>query len=204
MKLERVRGGTGRFDILHNSREGLWDAVFSLSVLRNKSPVPGCFCTVLESCQAVGAHGLTCSKWSMPAERDISALQELQVTLSWRSSVNCACLGLPGSVLRGFSCGLATGTPQLPYSWLPSIISSSFSCCWTEVSFAAHSAGYVLSFSQGAWETIVFSFLTKSLHSHSRQEVKQFKCLQISFLFSLYPKQAPDVELQKCKLTSYL
>lgn len=126
MKLERVRGGMGRFDILHNSREGLWDAVFSLSVLRDKSPVPGCFCTVLESCQAVGAHGLTCSKWSMPAGRGISALQELQVTLSWRSSVNCACLGLPGSVLRGFSCGLATGTPQLPYSWLPFIISSSF------------------------------------------------------------------------------
>lgn len=116
-------------------------------------------------------------------------------------------LSLPGSVLQGFSCALAIGTPQLPYSCLPFVISSSFSCCRAEVSFAAHSAGYVLSFSQGAWETIVFSFLTKSLHSHSRQEVKQFKCLQISFLFSLSPKQAPDVELQKnqkSKLTSYL
>lgn len=33
--------------------------------------------------------------------------------------------------------------------------------------------------------------------------MKQFKCLQISFLFSLCPKQAPDVELQK-KQTDFL
>lgn len=205
MKLERVRGGTGRFDILRNSWEGLWDAV-SPSLCWERSPqcllaLPQSSCPgELSGCRNSWTHLLQAIHGSR--KRHFST-QELQVTLSWTSSVNCACLGLPGSVLRGFSCGLATGTPQLPYSWLPFIMSSTFSCCWTEVSFAAHSAGYVLSFSQGAWETIVSPFLTKSLHSHSRQEVKQFKCLQISFLFSLCPKQAPDVELQK-KQTDFL
>lgn len=86
----------------------------------------------LESCLAVGnswAHLLQVIHGSR--KRHFST-QELQVTLSWSSSVNCACLG---SVLQGFSCALATGTPQLPYSWLPFIMSSSFSCCWTEVFF---------------------------------------------------------------------
>lgn len=173
---------------------------FSLCVLRDKSPVPACFGTLQLPWRAVWLEELMVS----PAPSDP---WEQKGAFQHSGAPGCPelCeLCLPGSVLQGFSCALAIGTPQLPYSCLPFIIGSSFSCCRAEVSFAAHSAGYVLSFSQGAWETIVFSFLTKSLHSHSRQEVKQFKCLQISFLFSLCPKQPPDVELQKKKQTDFL
>lgn len=80
------------------------------------------------------------------------------------------------------------------------IIVISFSRCRAEVFLAAHSAGSVLPFSQGAWETSVFFFTTKSLRGHSQQEVKQFKCLQISFFFFcfLYPKQTDS----RCRVTA--
>lgn len=86
------------------------------------------------------------------------------------------------------------------------IIVISFSRCRAEVFLAAHSAGSVLPFSQGAWETSVFFFTTKSLRGHSQQEVKQFKCLQISFFvvffFASYTpnKQTPDDS--RCRVTA--
>lgn len=97
-----------------------------------------------------------------------------------------------GQCLRGSYCSLAALFLGLSL-WSLAV----FSYCWTEVFLAAHSAGYVLSSPREHGKQLFSFFIIKSLHSHSRQEVKQFKCLQISFLFSLCPKQTGS----RCRVT---
>lgn len=154
VKLERARVGIERADNLRSSWECLWDAVSLCHRLKGKSPVPGCFCTVPScpidpwSCRSSQAHLLQ-------VDGSIYSLMEALLQASrypgWKQYKVCL-----GQCCRGLDCTLAVGTPQPPYSGLIFITISSFLLLLKSF-FAVRSA----------WETIVFSFITKSLCSHS-------------------------------------
>lgn len=103
-----------------------------------------------------------------------------------------------GQCLRGSYCSLAIGTPQPPYSWAYLYDHQQFFLIVELKSFLLHIQQVMFCpLPESMGNNCFLFFIIKSLHSHSRQEVKQFKCLQISFLFSLCPKQTGS----RCRVT---
>lgn len=199
VKLERMRAGIERADILHSSCEMLLHCKLSLKAKAQCQPIDvwgAGACRV--SCASVGVN--VCP--SVQEVTGISTLHEPCATRTW-NSMNCACLHPPGSVLSGLSLWSSHRDSTIfLFLGLSSLSLPVFSYCWTKVFLAAHSAGYVLPFSQGAWETIVFFFTTKSLAVIHNRKWSNLSVPKYLFSFLYAPnKQTPDVELQKSSLT---